>query len=544
MGPFILIALAILLILIVLSVCVYPFICARIAIAGKRYNGIVTALLLLITLAAYIFACTTLEHTLNDWCYSAYAGIVLTPVVLYICTGVEDPDNWLGSGEKVQHKKITIPLLTLIVSLLFAIEGVMRMTHSYSIHCLLRYGWPNPVGEGFGFYSEEFKYAGVLLFIISLLSVLFIGSSFFIFYKEYKRNLAAELEKKSRIVGEILNVTQRLKADNALMKTFDAHQINDVGAYYNIFCKTIRAALDSSDERMEYSLEYSSFNEISTCFKTLLLKKGNNSFYFYPMAVVIKKNNEVYKYIPIGSSVVSLKTEKKNLKRAIPGDVLPAQQTWLHSCIDGSRDLRYSYNPRIYIYEYGILCISEMTLHVYRMESAKDVVSAYNNLYSCINHINVIKQSGIKKYSLKEKVDISINTLENKEENKNVEQVDEVTIPDQHIAFNPPITLEDCLCDLIRKRGVDILKDKNLVNCLTSMYKEVDITEYKDVLKRMASESFLYQFIEAKKQNDFVFYNISNDFARKHKLSVQKSLFITQAFVKAIKKSSVSGDCP
>ena len=140
MGPFIIIALIILLILIVISVFAYPIICANIAIASKRFNGIVTGFLLLITIALYLFACKSLEDSLDNWCYSVYAGIVLTPIFLYIGTGLEEPSKWLESGEKAQHSKITIPILTLLTSSLFTIEGVFRMAHSYSVHRLLNNG--------------------------------------------------------------------------------------------------------------------------------------------------------------------------------------------------------------------------------------------------------------------------------------------------------------------------------------------------------------------------------------------------------------------
>ena len=196
MGPFILIGLALFLILIVLSVCAYPFICACIAVASKKYKGIATGILLLLTVAAYMFACTTLEYPLDDWCYSVYAGIVLTPVVLYICTGVEDPSNWLENLEEVKHHTKTIPILTTIASSLFAIEGIMRMTNSYSIHRLLNTGWTSPSDESFWFYSDAFQYAGALFLSVSIISASFIGISFINYYKKYKHNQVEKLKKR------------------------------------------------------------------------------------------------------------------------------------------------------------------------------------------------------------------------------------------------------------------------------------------------------------------------------------------------------------
>ena len=71
---------------------------------------------------------------------------------------------------------------------------------------------------------------------------------------------------------------------------------------------------------------------------------------------------------------------------------------------------------------------------------------------------------------------------------------------------------------------------------ISSSYEELDIKEYKNVLHIMVNDNFLYQFIEVDKQNDFALYNLTSSFARKKKVNVQKSLFITQALVSAIKK--------
>jgi len=342
MGPFIIIALIILLILIVLSVCVYPFICASIATSCKRYSGIVTGFLLLLTIALYLFACTTLEYSFDNWCYSVYAGVVLTPIALYICTGLEEPNKWPESGNKPMHSKITIPILTFITSFLFTIEGGLRMAHSYSVHRMLNYGWGNSEADSYRFYYEEFQYAGSLLFFVSLFSALIIGVSFFSNYKENKRKLA----KKAR---------------------FKAQNLHD-------------------------------------------------------------KMNEEAKP-PISDIIIGNK------------DIIPKNK-----------------------------------------------------------------------------------------------QFAEMTSPKQYVAIVHPKTLKDCFCDIILTSGIEILSDKNIVNIIGSVYKEVDIKEYKSVLDRMVNDNFLYQFVETDKQNDFALYNLTCSYARQKKVNAQKALFITQALVSAIKK--------
>lgn len=535
MGPFIIIAIIIFLVLVVLSVCAYPFICASVVINCKRYKEIVTGVLLIVTIAFYLFACTNLEHAFDNWCYSVYAGIVLTPIVLYLCTGLEEPLKWVENGGTPLHQNIVIPLITFLTSSLFAIEGCLRMAHSFSAYKMINYGWGN-TDDSWWYYYEEFHYAGCLLFFVSLISALFIGISFFSGYKAYRHKLIVEEEKKSRIEGEINSVTQRLKIDDALLMAFDTHQRDEAVVYYNTLCKAIITALESSDERTGYSFEYSSFNDISTSYNVLLIKNRNKSFYFYPMGIVIKNFDNIYKYIPIGSTTVSLKTERKSISNALPSDVHPIRQFWLHSCRDGSPDLRYKYNPKTYVYEYCFLSIAELMLHVYRIKSAKDVMCAYNKMYSYITQIKTKLQNDIMSVSSTEKVATS-NDVQDKKNNNNVQQVyDVIKKPNQYIAGNSQETLEECFCDIILKRGTDILKDNSILSIMCSLYKDLDMSEYKNVITVMTKENFLYQFVEPSKMNDFTLYNLSSSFANKQKINSQKCIFVTQALVNALKK--------
>jgi hypothetical protein len=464
-----------------------------------------------------------------------YAGIVLTPIVLYLCTGLEEPGKWPEKGEKPLHQNIVIPLMTFLTSSLFAIEGCLRMAHSFSAHKLINYGWGN-TDDSWWYYYEEFHYAGSLLFFVSLISALLIGISFYSGYKAFRHKLVVEEEKKSRIEGEINSVTQRLKIDDALLMAFDTHQRDEAVVYYNTLCKAIITALESSDERTGYSFEYSSFNDISTSYKVLLIRNRNRSFYFYPTGIVIKNFNDIYKYVPIGSTTVSLKKERKSISNALPSDVQPIYQSWLHSCRDGSPDLRYKYNPKTYVYEYGFLTIAELTLHVYRIKNAKDVVSAYNKMYSYISQIMAKMQNDLQKVSSVEKIATPDDILDNKKVNNNEQQVDDVVKKsNQYIADISPKSLEECFCDIILKRGTDILKDNGFLNIMSSLYKDLDMSEYKDIITVMVKEDFLYQFVEPNKQNDFALYNQSSSFAHKQKLNSQKCLFVTQALVNALK---------
>ena len=538
MWPFILIGLIIYLILIAISVCIYPFICAGIASASKRFSGLVTGLLLLLTLALYLFACTTLESSFDNWCYSVYAGVALTPIFLYFSTGLEEPGKWPESGVKARHDKITIPILTFLASSLFTVEGVLRMAHSYSAHRILNFGWGESDVDSYRFYYEEFHYAGGLLFFISLFSALVIGTSFYSSFREYRRKLAAEEKKKIRIERDINEATRCLKADSDLLMSFDSQLVEEIILCYNEFCQKIIDALKSSDEKKNFSFEYKVFNNIETSYKVLLLTNKSCSYFFYPMGIVRRDSNDAYKYIRNGSDTVSVSILKKNRRDALPSDIQPISQYWQHSCLDGTPDLRYKYNAKTYIYEYGRLSIASLVLHVFRVNSAKDVVSTYNKLYSYISQLK--QQKRIKKENalLAEKVTTSNAITENKESVTTVKLSAETKKTEkEHVVIDNPKTLEECFSVIILQHGMEMLKDNKLVGIISS-YKDVDISEYKDVLEGMVSNDFLYQFTEPGKQNDFALYNLSSSFARQKKVSAQRVLFITQALVSAIKKSS------
>lgn len=537
MWPFILIGLIIYLILIAISVCIYPFICAGIASASKRFSGLVTGLLLLLTLALYLFACTTLENSFDNWCYSVYAGVALTPIFLYFSTGLEEPGKWPESGVKARHDKITIPILTFLASSIFTVEGVLRMAHSYSAHRILNFGWGESDVDSYRFYYEEFHYAGGLLFFISLFSALVIGTSFYSSFREYRRKLAAEEKKKIRIERDINEATRCLKADSDLLMSFDSQLVEEIILCYNEFCQKIIDALKSSDEKKNFSFEYKVFNNIETSYKVLLLTNKSCSYFFYPMGIVRRDSNDAYKYIRNGSDTVSVSILKKNRRDALPSDIQPISQYWQHSCLDGTPDLRYKYNAKTYIYEYGRLSIASLVLHVFRVNSAKDVVSTYNKLYSYISQLKQQKRNKKENALLAEKVTTSNAITENKESVTTVKLSAETKTEKEHAVIDNPKTLEECFSVIILQHGMEMLKDNKLVGIISS-YKDVDISEYKDVLEGMVSNDFLYQFTEPGKQNDFALYNLSSSFARQKKVSAQRVLFITQALVSAIKKSS------
>ena len=318
--------------------------------------------------------------------------------------------------------------------------------------------------------------------------------------------------------------------------SYESEQVDEAILYYKTFCKNIINALNSCDEKKGLSFEYCSFYNINTPYKVLLISKKTRSYYIFSMSIVIKKLDDTFQYIPFDKTSVTIKKEQRTKRSILPVDVKPIKQFWLHSRLDGSPDLRYSNNPKIFVYDYGIVNIGELILHVYRMNIAKDVVSAYNKLFTYISQINVQKSIDEKKNIPDVKVSTSINVIEKKQVIKQDKQPEEVKTTKQPITVENPETMEDCFCDIIEKRGKEILKDNNLVNIITEIYKDVEITEYKDVLDEMVRANYLYQFVEPKKQNDFVFYNLSNSFARQNKINVQKSLYITQALVAAIKR--------
>jgi hypothetical protein len=522
MGPFILFGLLFYLALIVASVAAYPFICTLIVSACKKYYWIVTSVLLLLTMALYSFACTILEDFFGNWCYSVYAGLVLTPIVLYFYTLEEQED-----GYSPQSVKLVIPILTIITSSLFAIEGGLRMAHSYSIHRLLNCGWGNQEADNYRLYYEELHSAGSLLFFVSLFSTLILGYCINIFFEKCREKRAYQAYRKA----EKDKIAQKVKADSDLLMSFESQQVDEAIQYYNTFCQKLIAALGSSNEKYIYSLN-GTFNSLETSYKVLSISKGIYIYHFYPMGIVYRNNQGTYEYIPYEGAFVSLKTEHITKTEALPEDVLPIRQSWRYSRLDGGPDLRYGYNPKTYVYEYGILRVLHLDLHVFRMNAAKDVVSAYNKMYSYISQLKLQKQHIKMNVLPEEKAGI---ITENKEGITEANQLEDNKKAKQQVSIDNPKTLEECFIVIIRKHGIDIIKDSNLVSIVSS-YIEVDISDYKNIFDGMVDDNFLNQFIDPKKQNDFTLFNLSTSYARQKKVNVQGVLFITQALVNAIKK--------
>ncbi len=290
------------------------------------------------------------------------------------------------------------------------------------------------------------------------------------------------------------------------------------------------------------SYECRSFNDIDSPYKILFVSNTKQSFYFFPTGIVYKNSGNMYIYIPLGKMAVSMKTEQITKNNFLPNDIRPIRQFWQHACRDGSPDLRYKYNPMTLVYKYALLTLGDLTLHVYRVNTAKDVVSAYNKMHSSIAKYKVQKRLKMNKHPDKwsalqnERNSISDDITENKEVVQEVMQSEDVKTLKHNNTVENPKTLEDCFYNIILKSGKHVLADKNLVNLISASYNEVDLKEYKDVLERMVRDNFLYQFIEEDNQNDFALFNLTSSFARQKKVNVQKSLLITQALVSAIKR--------
>ena len=495
--------------LIIITIFAYPLICA-VFVDSCDKKRTMTGFFMLLSIAIYLFACKYLETLFGNWCYALYTGILLTPLALYSHADAQE--------DKSQYGIFTIPILTIITSTLFIIEGGLRMAHSYSIYKLLKFGWGLPER----FYYEKLHYVGALLFFLSLIGVVIIGICFYHAIKKYLYNQ----EKKSRIE----KATRKVIADSDLLMSFESEQVDEAIQYYNTFCQKIIAALESSDDKSSYSFEYKAFNNIDTSYKVLSLSNSYESFYFYPMGVVKDLYTSFCEYIPNESTTVSIETKQKNKLTALPNDVQPIRQFWHHPRPDP--DLKYIKDIQVFVYEYDFLSVANFVLHVFRLNTAEDVRTAYNKMYSYISQLKLQKQQNKMNVLSEEKGDI---ITENKEGITEANQLEDNKKAKQQVSIDNPKTLEECFIVIIRKHGIDIIKDSNLVSIVSS-YNEVDISDYKNIFDGMVDDNFLNQFIDPKKQNDFTLFNLSTSYARQKKVNVQRVLFITQALVNAIKK--------
>ena len=536
MWPFILLGLVIGLIIIAISVCAYPVICATIVMSCKKYQAITTSIILLFTLALYLFACYALEDAFDNWCYSVYVGIVSTPAVLFICTGVEDPFAWPES-ETIIHNKVTIPLLSVITSLFFTIEGYLRMTGSLSLHWLLQNHWQiNYPSEFYRYYNDEFTHAGILLFGLSIISIGFIFINRLIHNKEHK-----ELRKKERDVKEAWNsIIQKVKDDYNYLLTSDPIDEENLIQLYSDFCQAFSSALETSDEKSKVSISYESFSELNISHQFLKITRLKREFYVYPVGIITKSANGAYEYLRIEKSTLSMFKERRTAPSNIYSDIKPVRETWTHTCLDGSPDLRYKNNRKICWFEYGVIHINNVLyLRTPYVNKAKSVELAFNVMFSQITMMRVQNGQKQKDNELHEN---KVMSIENTTSKACTNPVSSNTKYNTQIKLGNPQTLEECFLAIVNKHGLDFICKGSLDGVIDNQCSEINISEHKEIIKKMTEANYFDQFSDISMQNDFAFYNASNAFARSHKLNSSKCLFVTQSFVSAIKKYNCSKD--
>ena len=274
MWPIILLGLAIFLILIVLSVCIYPYICAVIVIALKKFKTPVTAILLMLTIALYIFACTVLEGAFKYWCYSVYAGIALTPITLFVCSGLNDPKNWSQNNESIKHNTFTIPVLTSLSSIALTVEGLLRMADATSVHTLVNNGLGSSDEYSFGYYYNDFYLVGFLLFLISIVSACIMIYCPCKSRRTRMRELQDKKEKEARIEEALKKISLSLGKDMERLESFpsDSEIKRETLNNYALFCKALETALDCSDEKSQVSYKQDFFSEINTSHQAFIIR--------------------------------------------------------------------------------------------------------------------------------------------------------------------------------------------------------------------------------------------------------------------------------
>lgn len=152
-----------------------------------------------------------------------------------------------------------------------------------------------PESDNYLYYSDEFQYAGTLLFFVSVVMTLYVGISFVVNRKKYKRILEEEAIKKAKIDRSVEEVTLQLTKECECFtdSLCDSEQVNDVLLSYNEFCKTFVAVIQCSDEKVRMSILYESFKGIEPGAKPLLFVTGKCFYYVYPMGLVIKGKNDI-----------------------------------------------------------------------------------------------------------------------------------------------------------------------------------------------------------------------------------------------------------
>jgi len=174
---------------------------------------------------------------------------------------------------------------------------------------------------------------------------------------------AYDLLKKSRMIWEVLSKYKYSESER------------DYAATYGI-------------DRSAVNFSSGSFLGIRTQFEIPQMKDSSGNYYYlYPKFIIKTKGAPSFSVIPLSPSIITFRITRLAEDEKVPSDSKIVDLTWKHVNKNGKPDKRYSYNPRVYILEYGTLQSERLgvVFMVSNSEAAKEFVRQLANYISIAN---------------------------------------------------------------------------------------------------------------------------------------------------------------
>lgn len=142
------------------------------------------------------------------------------------------------------------------------------------------------------------------------------------------------------------------------------------------------------------------------------MENYSTEYYFWPDGLRITTSKESLA-IPY-QSMIGLLSSTTFIKEYPPNDGVIEFRTWLHTRVDGGRDMRYSYNPYVYAvrYWYVLLKVQDSDKYYFVGSNKEKIRAFYNSLKNYIQATNKINRL----YDWEEYQDTNNNEEKNKRE--------------------------------------------------------------------------------------------------------------------------------
>lgn len=183
------------------------------------------------------------------------------------------------------------------------------------------------------------------------------------------------LKQASASPEEINAITEQINAYTSSFESLSIVEDNTTLAEFNSFC----SLLDSTNSARIWSSKHNELKIIPRSFSNIkineqvvnvpFIENKDLGVYFYPSFVIVSslKERRVQTVHVLNYNEIEVKTRSYLESKGTwfnANDADESHTTWLHTCKDGSPDLRYSYNPATTYYHFYAAELSGLRLEI------------------------------------------------------------------------------------------------------------------------------------------------------------------------------------